>query len=159
MDLKRAWHSLRLYTMFNSKKRGDYVRRHNLFKYCGENVRLPQMLLPLYSDLITVHDNVEIASGVRLITHDAIHGVWNHMPNAKIQYPEHKGEIEIGDNVFIGANALLIGPVSIGSNCVIAAGAVVNHNIPEGCVAAGVPACVIGRLDELMEKRKPVNTN
>lgn len=38
MDLKRAWHSFRLLTMRTYLKRGEYVRKHKLFHYCGENV-------------------------------------------------------------------------------------------------------------------------
>ena len=126
MNIKRVWHSLRLYTMFNSKKRGDYVRKHHLFKYCGENVRLPQMLLPLYSECISIHNNVEIASGVKLVTHDAIHGVLNNMEDGTI-YHENIGCIEICDNVFIGANSVVLGNVKIGSNVVIGAMSLVNR--------------------------------
>ena len=156
MNLKRAWHSLRLYSMFNSKKRGDYVRKHKLFQYCGENVRLPQMLLPLHSQLIIVHDNVEIASGVRFVTHDAIHSVFNNMPGCTVEYKEHIGKIEIGSNVFIGANSIILGPVNIGNNVIVAAGAVINRDVPKGSIVGGVPAKVIGEFDKLMEKRKPI---
>ena len=44
--------------------------------------------------------------------------------------------------------------VKIGDNCVIAAGAVVNKDVPSGSVAAGVPVKVIGKYNDLMEKRK-----
>lgn len=44
--------------------------------------------------------------------------------------------------------------VEIGDNCVIAAGSVVNKDIPANCVAAGVPAKVICSLDKYFEKRK-----
>ena len=43
--------------------------------------------------------------------------------------------------------------MKIGDNVVIAAGAVVNKDIPSGSVAAGVPAKVIGSFDDLRKKR------
>jgi acetyltransferase-like isoleucine patch superfamily enzyme len=51
--------------------------------------------------------------------------------------------VRIGDNVWIGAKATVTKGVSIGSNCVIGAHAVVTGDLPEGCVAVGVPARVI----------------
>lgn len=50
--------------------------------------------------------------------------------------------ITIGDNCWLGANVSVLQGVSIGSGCVIAAGSVVTHDLPDNCIAAGVPACV-----------------
>lgn len=49
----------------------------------------------------------------------------------------------IGDNVIIGAGAKIIGDVKIGNNVKIGANAVVTHDIPDNCIAVGVPARVI----------------
>ncbi len=49
----------------------------------------------------------------------------------------------IGNSVYIGAGAKILGPVVIGSNTVIGANAIVVTDIPDHCVAAGVPARVI----------------
>jgi serine O-acetyltransferase len=49
----------------------------------------------------------------------------------------------IGDGVYIGAGAKILGPVIIGSNTVIGANAVVVTDIPSNCLAVGVPARVI----------------
>lgn len=51
--------------------------------------------------------------------------------------------IKIGDNVWIGNNVTILKGVTIGNGAIIAAGAVVTKDIPEGCLAAGVPAKVI----------------
>lgn len=51
-----------------------------------------------------------------------------------------KGEFRIGDNVFLGANAVIIGPVSIGDNAVIGASSCVVKDAPPGCTLSGVPA-------------------
>ena len=50
---------------------------------------------------------------------------------------------DIGDNVHIGAGAIIIGNVHIGDNATIGAGAVVVNDIPSNSVAVGVPAKVV----------------
>ena len=52
---------------------------------------------------------------------------------------------KIGNNVYIGVGAKILGGVSIGDNSMIGANAVVTDNVPEGCVAVGVPAKVVGK--------------
>ncbi len=52
---------------------------------------------------------------------------------------------QIGDNVLIGAGAIIIGPVKIGNNVQIGAGAVVVNDVPDDCVVIGVPAKIIKR--------------
>jgi putative colanic acid biosynthesis acetyltransferase WcaB len=53
----------------------------------------------------------------------------------------------LGDEVDIGANAVIIGPVRIGNRAVIGAGAVVVKDVPAGAVVAGNPARVIRQRD------------
>jgi len=53
------------------------------------------------------------------------------------------GAPKIGNNVYIGPNAVIIGNVSISDFAVVGAGAVVTGNIPENAVVAGVPARII----------------
>ena len=152
MDIKRLWHSLRLYTTFNSRKRGDYLRKKQLLHHVGENVRIPTMLMPLYPELISIHDNVELASGVKLVTHDAIHGVLA-MKN-KETFHENVGCIEIGSNCFIGAGTIILGNVKIGDNVVIGANSLVNKDIPSGSVCGGIPAKRLGSFENLEAKRR-----
>ncbi len=54
-----------------------------------------------------------------------------------------KGPIRIGDDVWIGTGAVILDGVTVGRGAVIGAGAIVNKDIPEFAVAAGVPARVI----------------
>jgi acetyltransferase-like isoleucine patch superfamily enzyme len=84
---------------------------------------------------ITIGQGVNISEGVTIRDTD------NHTivsPNYKITAP-----IVIEDHVWIGMNVTILKGVSIGAGSVIAAGAVVNKDIPPGCLAAGVPARVI----------------
>ena len=54
----------------------------------------------------------------------------------------------IGDNVYIAANATVIGGVNIGNNVIIGAGSVVVNDIPDNSVAVGNPARVIRPINE-----------
>lgn len=55
----------------------------------------------------------------------------------------YAGKPTIGNNVDVGANVTIVGPVKIGNNVTIAAGSVVVKDIPDNCFVAGVPAKVI----------------
>lgn len=50
------------------------------------------------------------------------------------------GCITVGDNCYFGTGCTILGPVKIGNNVIVGAGAVVTKDIPDGCVVAGVPA-------------------
>lgn len=54
----------------------------------------------------------------------------------------------IGDNVYIGPGAKIIKPIHVGNNVMIGANAVVNSDVPDNCVVAGVPAKIIKHLDQ-----------
>ncbi len=64
------------------------------------------------------------------------------------------GTIEIGDNVNIGWNTIIMPNVKIGSNVVVGAGAIVTKDIPSNSIAAGIPARVIGSVEEYYSKNK-----
>ena len=75
-----------------------------------------------------------------------------------LQGATRKG-IEIGADCWIGANVLILDGVTIGNKCVIAAGSVVNHDIPPYSIAAGVPARVLKERDNCFESSSPTNKN
>lgn len=54
-----------------------------------------------------------------------------------------KGDIKVGDDVWIGQNAIILSGVNIGQGAVIAAGAVVTKDVPPYAIVAGVPAKII----------------
>lgn len=54
--------------------------------------------------------------------------------------------VVIGDDVWIGANAVILPGVTIGRHVVVAAGAVVTKDVPDNCVVGGVPAKVLKDL-------------
>ena len=57
--------------------------------------------------------------------------------------------ITVGDNCYFGTGCTILGPVRIGNNVIVGAGAVVTKDIPDGCVVAGVPARIINRDDNM----------
>ena len=57
-----------------------------------------------------------------------------------------KGEIVIGNNVWIGDKVTILGGVTIGDNVVVAANTVVTKDLPCNCIAAGTPAKVVKSL-------------
>lgn len=65
--------------------------------------------------------------------------------------------IIIGDNTWLGTNSVILGNVTIGKNCIVAANSVVNNNIPDYCIAAGNPAKVVKYFD--IETGKWVGVN
>lgn len=54
--------------------------------------------------------------------------------------------VVIGDDVWIGANAVVLPGVTIGSHCVVAAGAVVTKDVPDHTLVGGVPAKIIKNI-------------
>lgn len=61
---------------------------------------------------------------------------------------------KVGDNVSVGAGAVIIGPVTIGSNTIVGANAVVTKDFPENVIIGGVPAQVVKqRWDEATGRR------
>jgi serine O-acetyltransferase len=51
----------------------------------------------------------------------------------------------IGDNVYLGAGAKILGDIRLGNGVIVGANSVVLHDVPDHCVVAGVPAKVIKR--------------
>lgn len=61
---------------------------------------------------------------------------------------------EIGNNVFIGMNSIILMGTHIGDNVIVGAGSVVSGKIPDNVVVAGNPARVVRTLDEHYQIRK-----
>ena len=62
--------------------------------------------------------------------------------------PKTERDIVLGADVWLGANVVVTAGVVIGSGAVVGAGAVVTHDLPENCIAGGVPAKVLGYRTE-----------
>jgi acetyltransferase-like isoleucine patch superfamily enzyme len=89
---------------------------------------------------IVVGDHSLIASGCKFIDHD--HGIQQGELMRKQHGPEQP--IEIGSDVWLGCNIVVLKGVNIGDGAVVAAGAVVTKSIPRNEIWGGVPAKKIG---------------
>lgn len=94
---------------------------------------------------IKIGDRVLIGAGTKFFSHD-------HDFSDLTKPIWHQGLIKkpvvVGDNVFIGCNATILGDVTIGEGVVIGAGSVVTSCVPSNSIVAGVPAKVIGMRTE-----------
>ncbi len=95
----------------------------------GSGTRFPHHALG-----IVIHPEAKIGKNCRIL-----HGVTIGGKSGHKQLPV------IGNNVFIGANSVVMGPIKIGDNAVIGAGSVVLHDVKENTVVSGVPAKEINK--------------
>ena len=100
---------------------------------------------------LAIGRNVQITHGVVIVDHGYD---WGVLKGAYGDVLGNTGQVSIGDNVFIGMNAVILKNVHIGDNVIIGAGAVVTHDIPSNSVAAGNPCRVLMTLAAYKEKRK-----
>jgi len=115
----------------------------------GKNVTIEHsvMIDTNYPYLIKIGSNCSLAQGVKLLAHDAT-------PFKFLNGHTRLGKIEIKDNVFIGTEVIILPGVTIGPNVLIAAGSVVNKDIPPNSCVAGVPARFYRKFDEYLKEMK-----
>lgn len=104
------------------------------------------ILDPDHCWLIEIGNNVTLAPRVYVLCHDASTKRW--LGVTKI------GRVTIGNDVFIGANSLIMPGVTIGNEVIIGANSTVTQDIPDRTVAVGNPARPICLLDEYLEKER-----
>ncbi len=152
--------AMKLTAELNNKYNSPEKAREIFFKITGKSLDESLVLFPpFYTDCgknISVGKNVFIGSccyfqdqgGVKigdnvLVGHGTTFATLNHCFEPENRSSMAPKPIVVGDRVWIGANVTILPGVTIGSNAVIAAGAVVTRDIPTDSVAAGVPAKVI----------------
>lgn len=104
----------------------------------GENFYANFNLVILDCARVSIGNNVFIAPNVAIYT--AGHPIHPHLRNQGFEWAQ---SITIGDNVWIGGNAVINAGVNIGNNTVIRSGSVVTKDIPANVLAAGNPCKVI----------------
>jgi acetyltransferase-like isoleucine patch superfamily enzyme len=120
---------------------------------CGEDLHIygdPTQMFNTEPWCITLGNHVHITAEVKFITHDGGTLLFRHLvPDLEITKP-----ITVGDYVYFGNRSMVMPGVTIGNNCIIAAGAIVTKDVPDGVVVGGVPARIIKTTDEYFEKIK-----
>lgn len=156
--------------------RGVQIRKLVLSKYnyIANSVKVSNVCLGSYSYIgeastlsnVTVGRFTSIGPGVKIglgrhpidfpLTHPKYYANSRHFGeafNLKNEFKEHL-VTKVGDDVWIGANALVLSGVVIGRGAIIAAGAIVTKDVPPNVIVAGVPARIIRerKVDELKSK-------
>jgi len=111
----------------------------------------------------TIIGPVTIGNHVNLAQNITVSGLNHNFENVNIPIDEQgvsTSPITIEDDVWIGANAVILPGVTIGKHSVVAAGSIVGKSIPAYSVCAGIPARVIKQYDfESKEWKKIPKTN
>ncbi len=107
----------------------------------GENFYSNYNLVILDVAKVTIGENVMLAPNVSIYT--AGHPVYYEARNTGYEYGI---PINIGNNVWVGGNSVILPGVSIGDNSVIGAGSVVTRDVPPNVVAAGNPCRVLREI-------------
>ena len=112
----------------------------------GEAVGANSVAIFCLSQRIRIGDRTMIGGNCQIMDSDG-HPLWPL--SARWNYPgtDHDASVDIGEDVYIGLNVVVLKGSRIGNGAVIAAGSVVSGEIPPNCVAGGIPAKVIRRLD------------
>lgn len=152
---------------FNFADRSDFDKLtsiiYKLFGKCGKNTFVNPPFYCDYGTHIEVGDNffanynctildvakVRIGNNVLLAPNVAIYTAGHpvHAVPRNKQY-EYGISVTIGNNVWIGGNAVICPGVTIGDNAVIGAGSVVTKDIPENVIACGNPCRVIREITD-----------
>ena len=93
------------------------------------------------AERITIGNHVAVGHQVMILT--SSHDVGNHEKRAATWYAK---PVVIGNGVWLGARCMIMPGVTVGDGAIIAAGAVVNRDVPANTVVAGVPARVVKTL-------------
>jgi acetyltransferase-like isoleucine patch superfamily enzyme len=106
---------------------------------------------------LEIGEHCSIASGVHIYTHDSVRWAIQGLEKDHENYTHvDRAPVKIGNNVYIGANAVICKGVTIEDRAVVAAGAVVleRTRIKTGEIWAGVPARKVGELKFNIDEKK-----
>lgn len=124
----------------------SFILRPPFFTNFGRNIRVGKNVFINHGCTfmdrggIILEDDVLVASKVNLVT-------INHLANPAERRTTVTAPITIRKNVWIGLGATIMPGVTVGENSIVAAAAMVTHDVPDNCVAVGIPAKVVKRID------------
>ena len=132
-------------------------RRSVVESYCCINNAVGDVIIGDYTRIglhstiigpVCIGNHVNLAQGITITA-------LNHNFSDATKRIDEQGittkPVVIKDDVWIGANAVVLPGITIGSHAVVAAGAVVTHDVPDNTVVGGVPAKVISTTPELLK--------
>lgn len=147
-----------------------YLKRS--FGYCGEHVVLKRGVIVDNPGNLRIGSHTHVGAGTHLRCGAMIEiGEWCQIASYVIMTTtNHKidggryfdnftqSDVVIGNNVWIGSNAIILPGITVGDNSVIAAGAVVTRSVPRNVVVGGVPAKIIKEIPGTMNLKNESDT-
>ena len=134
--------------------RNSIIECTGVIRELGEELIIGDNVGIAANAFIAMRGKVEIGSntifGPNVSIHAENHNFSNIDKPIKLQGATRKG-VKIGEDCWIGSKVVILDGVTIGSHSIIAAGAVVTKDIPEYCIAGGIPAKVIKMRKEEMK--------
>jgi acetyltransferase-like isoleucine patch superfamily enzyme len=124
----------------------EYLRRHGRLYHLGTGCSILPSTTILDPEYTWIGDRVCLAT-CTLICHDGSIAVLYQRHGLRV---DRIGSIVIGDDVYVGHGAMLLGGTRIGEGSIVGAGAVVRQSIPAGSVVTGNPARVVGRVEDVI---------
>lgn len=122
---------------------GDFTLLNGALIMAEERIEIGSHCLVSWNVGIADSDFHPLEPAQRIIDAHALAPFYKDRPPRP---PLRTAPVIIGDNVWIGMNAVILKGVVIGENSVVAAGAVVTKSVPENCVVAGNPAKIVKRF-------------
>lgn len=119
----------------------------------GENCLLLTKNFGSEPYLITLGNNVATSGNVTFVTHDGSMSVVRHL-HPDLKDADLIKPINVGNNVFIGLNTIILPGSIIEDNIIIGAGSIVRGKINKNSVYAGTPARYICSIDEYVSKNR-----
>jgi acetyltransferase-like isoleucine patch superfamily enzyme len=127
---------------------GEIVKRHFGLAAVGHGCLIQMNAVITDPAYVRLGNNVHL-TGCTLFGHDGSVAMLKRAYGVSI---DKVGKIDICDNVFVGHQAIIMPGVTIGPDAIVAAGAVVTHDVPPGSIVAGIPARVIGSVPTLVAR-------
>lgn len=122
------------------------IGKDNMFAFERQCIIDPGRL-----NYISIGDR-NVFSKINIFCHDYS---WTILAEVKKELiPDPGARVEIGSNNFFGFDSTIIGPVSIGNNNIIGAKSLINTDIGDNEIWAGIPAKKIGDINNLYERKK-----
>lgn len=138
-------------------KKCRYFWAKRIIKKCGNDVNVernayftPDLIIgdnsgvgincELYGEIRIGND---VMMGPEVIIYTSGHAYENKNIPMRLQGSTNVNPVIIGNDVWIDRRVIIMPGVNIGNGCVIGAGSIVTHNVPDYCVVAGVPAKIV----------------
>ncbi len=151
MELNNSYHTHEEIIQLMSELTGTEIHESftlfpPFYTDCGKNIRIGKRVFINSGCKFQDQGGIIIGDDV-LIGHNCVIATLNHCMDPDKRADMFPAPVRIGNKVWMGSNVTILQGVTIGDGAVLAAGSVVNKDVPPRTVVGGVPAKVIKTLD------------